>query len=137
MAAAAAKSKNRTIQGIDAGVRKMLDNLYNKNEEGESVDDKDKLTFENSEKYRDEYTKVMQESLYAYEDVVQIEKEDGLMTRIFNGTDPNNLNTPEKALEYLAANNAAFRSGKISKKTKKAIKNFKGKNVKFFRQVYC
>ena len=131
LAAAAAKSKNRTIQGIDAGVRKMLDNLYNKNEEGESVDDKDKLTFENSEKYRDEYTKVMQESLYAYEDVVQIEKEDGLMTRIFNGTDPNNLNTPEKALEYLAANNAAFRSGKISKKTKKAIKNFKGKNVKF------
>ena len=131
LAAAAAKSKNRTIQGIDAGVRKMLNNLYNKNEKGESVDDKDKLTFENSEKYRDEYTKVMQESLYAYEDVVQIEKEDGLMTRIFNGTDPNNLNTPEKALEYLAANNAAFRSGKISKKTKKAIKNFKGKNVKF------
>jgi len=131
LAAAAAKSKNRTIQGIDAGVRKMLDNLYNKNEDGESVDDKDKLTFENSEKYRDEYTKVMQESLYAYEDVVQIEKEDNLMTRIFNGTDPNNLNTPEKALEYLAANNAAFRSGKISKKTKKAIKNFKGKNVKF------
>ena len=131
LAAAAAKSKNRTIQGIDAGVRKMLDNLYNKNEDGESVDDKDKLTFENSEKYRDEYTKVMQESLYAYEDVVQIEKEDNLMTRIFNNTDPNNLNTPEKALEYLAANNAAFRSGKISKKTKKAIKNFKGKNVKF------
>ena len=131
LAAAAAKSKNRTIQSIDAGVRRILDNLYNKNEDGESVDDKDKLTFENSEKYRDEYTKVMQESLYAYEDEVKIEKEDNLMTRIFNNTDPNNLNTPEKALEYLAANNAAFRAGKISKKTKKAIKNFKGKDVKF------
>ena len=80
----------------------MLNNLYAE----------DKLTFENSEKYRDEYTKVMQESLYAYEDQVKIEKEDNLMTRIFNGTNPNNLNTPEKALEYLAANNAAFRAGK-------------------------
>ena len=121
LAKAAAQSKNATIKSIDEGVRKMLDNLYAK----------DKLTFENSEKYRDEYTKVMQESLYAYEDQVQIEKEDNLMTRIFNGTNPNNLNTPEKALDYLAANNAAFRSGKISKKTKKALKDFKGKDVKF------
>ena len=121
LAAAASQTKNKAIQAVDAGVRKMLNSLYAE----------DKLTFENSEKYRDEYTKVMQEHLYAYEDEVKIEKEDNLMTRVFNNTDPNNLNTPEKALEYLAANNAAFRSGKISKKTKKALKDFKGKDVKF------
>ena len=75
--------------------------------------------------------KSMQEYLYAYEDEVQIEQEDSFMTRVFNSTDPNKLNTPEKALNYLAANNAAFRSGKISKKTKKALKDFKGKETKF------
>jgi hypothetical protein len=121
LAAAAASTNNQAIKAVDKSVRNMLDNLYSK----------DNLTFENSDKYRDEYTKYMQESLYAFEDEVQIEKEDNFMTRIFNGTDPNNLNTPEKALDYLAANNAAFRSGKISKKTKKAISNYKGDSVKY------
>ena len=120
LAAAANQTTNQAIKAVDQGVRKMLDNLYAE----------ENLTFENSEKYRDEYTKYMQEHLYAYEDEVQIEKEDTLMTRIFNGVNPNKLNTPEKALKYLAANNAAFRSGKISKKTKKALKNFKGKDTK-------
>ena len=121
LAAAAAKSKNQYIVSIDSSTRSLLDQLYAK----------DNLTFENSEKYRDEYTKYMQEALYAYEDEVQIEKEDNFTTRVFNSTDPNNLNTPEKALDYLAANNAAFRSGKISKKTKKAISNYKGDGVKY------
>ena len=120
LAAAASQTTNQAIKAVDQGVRKMLDNLYAE----------ENLTFENSEKYRDEYTKYMQEHLYAYEDEVQIEKEDSLMTRIFNGVNPNKLNTPEKALKYLAANNAAFRSGKISKTTKKALKNFKGKDTK-------
>jgi len=120
LAAAANQTTNQAIKAVDQGVRKMLDNLYAE----------ENLTFENSEKYRDEYTKYMQEHLYAYEDEVQIEKEDTLMTRIFNGVNPNKLNTPEKALKYLAANNAAFRSGKVSKKTKKALKNFKGKDTK-------
>ncbi len=121
LAAAAANTDNQAIKAVDKSVRNMLDNLYSK----------DNLTFENSDKYRDEYTKYMQESLYAFEDEVQIEKEDSFITRVFNSTDPNKLNTPEKALEYLAANNAAFRSGKISKKTKKALKDFKGKETKF------
>jgi len=121
LAAAAASTNNQAIKAVDKSVRNMLDNLYSK----------DNLTFENSDKYRDEYTKYMQESLYAFEDEVQIEKEDSFITRVFNSTDPNNLNTPEKALDYLAANNAAFRSGKISKKTKKALKDFKGKETKF------
>jgi hypothetical protein len=53
------------------------------------------------------------------------------MTRVFNNTNPNKLNTPEKALSYLAANNAAFRAGKVSKKTKKALQEFEGKDTKF------
>jgi len=121
LAAAAAKTNNKAIQAVDKSVRSMLDNLYaNEN-----------LTFENSEKYRDEYTKYMQEYLYAYEDEVQIEQEDSFMTRVFNNTNPNKLNTPEKALSYLAANNAAFRAGKVSKKTKKALQEFEGKDTKF------
>ena len=121
LAAAAAKTNNKAIQAVDKSVRSMLDNLY-ANED---------LTFENSEKYRDEYTKYMQEYLYAYEDEVQIEQEDSFMTRVFNNTNPNKLNTPEKALSYLAANNSAFRAGKVSKKTKKALQEFEGKDTKF------
>ena len=116
LAAAAAKTNNKAIEAVDKSVRNMLDNLY--------ADEN--LTFENSEKYRDEYTKYMQEYLYAYEDEVQIEQEDSFMTRVFNNTNPNKLNTPEKALSYLAANNAAFRAGKVSKKTKKALQEFEG-----------
>ena len=121
LAAAAAKTNNKAIEAVDKSVRNMLDNLY--------ADEN--LTFENSEKYRDEYTKYMQEYLYAYEDEVQIEQEDSFMTRVFNNTNPNKLNTPEKALSYLAANNAAFRAGKVSKKTKKALQEFEGKDTKF------
>ena len=121
LAAAAAKTNNKAIEAVDKSVRSMLDNLY--------ADEN--LTFENSEKYRDEYTKYMQEYLYAYEDEVQIEQEDSFMTRVFNNTNPNKLNTPEKALSYLAANNAAFRAGKVSKKTKKALQEFEGKDTKF------
>lgn len=120
LAAAATKTNNKAIQAVDKSVRSMLDNLY--------ADEN--LTFENSEKYRDEYTKYMQEYLYAYEDEVQIEQEDSFMTRVFNNTNPNKLNTPEKALSYLAANNAAFRAGKVSKKTKKALQEFEGKDTK-------
>ena len=54
----------------------------------------------------------------AYEDVVQIEKDDSFITRLLNNTNPNNLNTPEKALSYLAASNSAFRKGKVSSSTK-------------------
>jgi hypothetical protein len=116
-----AADSNENLRAINSSVIQMLDSLYGK--EG--------LTFENSEKYRDEYTKYMQESLYAYEDVAQIEKEDSFMTRVFNSTDPSNLNTPEKALDYLAANNAAFRKGKLSRGSRKAIKNFKNEGLKY------
>ena len=116
-----AADSNENLRAINSSVIKMLDSLY----------DKEGFTFENSEKYRDEYTKYMQESLYAYEDVAQIEKEDSFMTRVFNSTDPSNLNTPEKALQYLAANNAAFRKGKLSRGSRKAIKDFKNEGLKY------
>ena len=85
---------------------------------------------ENKLKWQDEYTKYLQEQLYAYEDFVQIEKDDSILTRIFNNTNPANLNTPEKALNYLAANNSAFRKGKISSSTVKAVEKFEDSNLK-------
>jgi len=112
---AATETKNRDLAFRNVEVLSMLDVLY----------EKEGLTFENSDKYRDEYTKYMQEALYAYEDQIRIEKDDSLFTKIFNNTNPNNLNTPEKALNYLAANNAAFRSGKISRRSRRAINNSK------------
>ena len=85
---------------------------------------------DNKLKWQDEYTKFLQEQLYAYEDFVQIETEDSFLTRIFNSTNPANLNTPEKALNYLAANNSAFRKGKISSSTAAAVEKFEGSNLK-------
>ena len=117
---AASTSKNQALHQAHVDVVDMLNEVFGSTNE----------TFENSEKYRDEYTKYLQENLYAYEDEIQIEKDDSFVTRIFNNTDAGNLNTPDKALSYLAANNSLFRKGKISKKSKKAIKNFKGTDTK-------
>ena len=109
---AAENSKNRRVSLAHLEVIGMLNKIY------------PDLTFEDSDKYRDEYTKYMQETLFAYEDEAQIEKEESFFTKIFNSTDAANLNTPEKALNYLAANNAAFRSGKLSRASRKAVENY-------------
>jgi len=88
---------------------------------------------ENSERYRDEYTKILQEQAFAYEDRLQLEKDDNALVRAFNDltTNANALNTPEKALNYMLANNAGFRKGKLSRKSQKAINQRKGGEVKF------
>ena len=113
---AASTSNNLALKSIHDQTVNMMNQLYG-DKEGD-----------NKLKWQDEYTKYLQEQLYAYEDFVQIETEDSFLTRIFNSTNPANLNTPEKALNYLAANNAAFRRGKISKSTKQAVEEFKGTN---------
>ena len=115
---AASTSSNRAIQDIHNETIDMLSRIY-----GETVitDFKNK-----SAKFQDEYTKYLQEQLFAYEDVAQIEQDDSFVTRLLNNTNPNNLNTPEKALSYLAASNSAFRKGKVSSSTKKAIESFEG-----------
>lgn len=80
-----------------------------------------------SREFKDEYTKYLQEQLYAFEDEAQIEKDENSLVRTFNELfrDANNLNTPARALNYMAANNAAFRSGKLSRKSRRAIENAK------------
>ena len=85
----------------------------------------------NKETWEDEYTKHLQEQLYAYEDRVLIEKDDNFLTKMFNSTDPNNLNTPQKALDYLAASNSAFRKGKLSAATIKAVNKSTSEDLKF------
>jgi len=113
---AASTSSNKALVNIHDQTVKLMNQIYG-DKEGD-----------NKLKWQDEYTKYLQEQLYAYEDFVQIETDDSFLTKIFNSTNPANLNTPEKALNYLAANNAAFRRGKISKSTQQAVEEFKGTN---------
>mgnify|MGYP001331876122 CR=1 FL=1 len=115
---AASTSNNLALKSIHDQTVNMMNRLYG-DKEGE-----------NKLKWQDEYTIFLQEQLYAYEDFVQIETDDSFLTKIFNRTNPANLNTPEKALNYLAASNAAFRRGKISRSTKKAVERFEGTNIK-------
>lgn len=113
---AASTSSNKALVNIHDQTVKLMNEIYG-DKEGD-----------NKLKWQDEYTKYLQEQLYAYEDFVQIETDDSFLTRIFNSTNPANLNTPEKALNYLAANNSAFRKGKISSSTVTAVEKFKGTN---------
>ena len=115
---AASNSTNKALKRIHNEVVKDLNGIYGILNSG------------NRDIWEDEYSNYLQERLYAYEDEVQIEKDDSFLTRVFNASDPSNLNTPEKALNYLAANNAAFRSGKLSKESIKAIDEYKGKDLK-------
>ena len=112
---AASSSNNINLNAIHNRTVKALDLIYNG---------------ERNATWQDEYTKWLQEELYAYEDQVKIEKDDNFITKLLNSTDPNNLDTPEKALNYLAASNSAFRRGKVSKSTKRDVAEFKGNNVK-------
>jgi hypothetical protein len=74
----------------------------------------------------------MQETAFMYEDEIQLEKDENALVRTFNDlvTNANNLNTPEKALNYMLANNSAFRKGKLSRKSRRALKRAKGSDLK-------
>jgi hypothetical protein len=69
---AAAESKNIGLQAIHTSTVKLMNKLF--------PDE----TFENSERYRDEYTKVLQEQAFAYEDRLQLEKDESSLVRAFN-----------------------------------------------------
>ena len=120
---AAATSDNAVLQALHQHTIEMLDSIYNKRGE----------TFENSETYRDEYTKYLQEQAFAYENELQLEKDDNALVRAFNNltTDANSLNTPKKALNYMLANNSGFRRGKLSRKSQQALRNRKATGIKF------
>lgn len=120
---AAATSDNAGLKALHQHTVEMLDDLYGPKGE----------TFENSETYRDEYTKYLQEQAFAYENELQLEKDDNALVRAFNDltTDANSLNTPKKALNYMLANNSGFRRGKLSRKSQQALKNRKATDIKF------
>ena len=82
---------NAVLQALHQHTIEMLDGIYNKRGE----------TFENSETYRDEYTKFLQEQAFAYEDQLQLEKDDNALVRAFNDltTDANSLNTPYQSFK--------------------------------------
>jgi len=118
---AASQSENIGLRSIHNNTVKLLNKLF--------PDE----NMENSERYRDEYTTVLQEQAFAYEDRLQLEKDDNALVRAFNDltTNANALNTPKKALNYMLANNAGFRKGKLSRKSQQAINQRKGGEVKF------
>ncbi len=120
---AASTSNNQGLRAAHEHVIDMLDDLYGPRGE----------TFDNSKTYRDEYSKYLQETVFAYEDQLQLEKDDNALVRAFNDltTDANALNTPKKALNYMLANNAGFRKGKLSRKSQRAINQRKGGEIKF------
>ncbi|MCP4323765.1 MAG: hypothetical protein GY787_18310 [Alteromonadales bacterium] len=120
---AASTSSNQGLRAAHQHVVDMLDDLYGPRGEN----------FDNSETYRDEYSKYLQETVFAYEDQLQLERDDNALVKAFNEltTDANALNTPKKALNYMLANNAGFRKGKLSKKSQQALKNRKATSIKF------
>jgi len=120
---AASESDNAQLKALHSYTMNLLNGIYGPRGE----------TFENSETFRDEYTKYLQEQAFAYEDQLQLEKDESSLIKAFNSitTNANALNTPQKALNYMVANNSGFRSGKLSKKSQNALKNRKEGELKF------
>mgnify|MGYP003122966858 CR=1 FL=1 len=114
---AASESSNVQLKALHEYTMDLLNAIYGPRGE----------TFENSKTFRDEYTKYLQEQAFAYEDQLQLEKDESNLVKAFNSltTNANALNTPKKALDYMLANNSGFRSGKLSKKSQDALKNRK------------
>ena len=124
---AASTSKNKALQALHNHTMELLNKLYGPKN----------MTFENSETFRDEYTKYLQEQAFAFEDELQLEKDENALVRAFNDltTNANSLNTPQRALNYMLANNSAFRKGKLSRKSQQALKTRKPSELKFSEQT--
>ena len=105
------------------GVLKVYsDNIIEALENQLFTKEKGKKWKDKSEAFKDEYTKVLQESLYAQEDLLKLEKKEGIADKIEAMLGLNlKVDTPQKAFDYMISNNSAFRQGKISKKTQKRI----------------
>ncbi len=77
-----------------------------------------------SQGYKDEYSKIFQEGVYANElgkFGLGLEKDKGFFEKTFLWDSPNNLNSPDKALNYMLDTNAAFRKGEITATDRKII----------------
>ena len=105
------------------GVLKVYsDNIIEALENQLFTKEKGKKWKDKSKAFKDEYTKVLQESLYAQEDLLKLEKKEGIADKIEAMLGLNlKVDTPQKAFDYMISNNSAFRKGKISKKTQKRI----------------
>ena len=104
------------LNNIDQTVRKLLDDstTYGENKG---------RTFKNTtDKYKDEYAREVQSLLLANNYKLELETKESLITKIQSklgfGLE---INTPEKALDYIISNNAAFRKGELTSKVKKKI----------------
>jgi len=122
---AMSESNNNDLVQIDAIVTNLLDNMSKfESEAGKSFNEK-------SLEYKDEYTKITQEYLYADNNKLNLEKEAGLYRKITSKLGVGvEINTPEKALEYVLAHNHAFRNGKrLSSLAAARVKKSKGRVV--------
>jgi hypothetical protein len=122
---AMSESDNNNLVQIDAIVTNLLNNM------DKFKDDSQKSFKERSIEYQDEYTKITQEYLYADNNKLNLEKEASLYKKITSklgiGVE---INTPEKALEYVLAHNHAFRSGKrLSSLAAARVRKSKGRVV--------
>ena len=100
------------LAGVDQQVNDILQNRQDL--EG----DKGKKWEDTSADYKDEYTKVAQEILYAFNSELNLESRRSKES-IFSGV---NTKTPEGALAYLLNRNADFRDGKIGKRIQNKVK---------------
>jgi hypothetical protein len=100
------------LAGVDEQVKNVLANR------DDLADDVGKEWKDTSAAYKDEYTKVAQETFYAFDAELNQEAKRSKES-FFNGI---NTNTPEGALNYMLNRNADFREGKIGKRIQKKVK---------------
>lgn len=100
------------LAGVDEQVKNVLANR------DDLADDVGKEWKDTSAAYKDEYTKVAQETFYAFDAELNQEAKRSKES-FFNGI---NTNTPEGALNYMLNRNADFREGKVGKRIQKKVK---------------
>lgn len=105
-------SKDPQLAAFDKQVKQVL------SERPDLKNDAGKVWEDTSTEYKDEYTKVVQETLYAFDYDYNLEatrKKEGLFRGI-------NVSTPEGALNYMLNRNADFRAGKVGKRIQSKLK---------------
>ena len=121
---AISNSKNKDLQSIGLMAENILAGIDTYKEEGA------KSFNERSQNYKDEYTKLVQETLYAKNNKLDLEAQESIFKKLTTtlgiGLD---INTPEKALEYTLAYNHAFRNGSLSSIALARIKRSKPSDI--------
>ena len=100
------------LAGVDEQVKSILASR------SDLTEDVGKEWKDTSAAYKDEYTKVAQETFYAFDAELNQEAKRSKES-FFNGI---NTTTPEGALNYMLNRNADFREGKIGRRIQKKVK---------------